>query len=358
MKTQDIFLDSNTGGAGVVAPSGLPMPLIIAEAGVNHEGSMDTAKRLIDEACEGGAHVIKFQTYKAATLASKDSPAYWDTTKEPTTSQYELFTRHDKFWKGEFEALKRHCDAAGIEFLSTPFDVESAGFLNDLMDVVKISSSDITNKPFIKYLCSLGKPIILSTGASYPHEVMEAVSWIEESGVPLALLHCVLNYPTLDENAGLGMISTLRRLFPGLVIGYSDHTMPGDMKVLETATLLGARILEKHFTHDKSLPGNDHYHAMDKHDLRRFVDSMQRIRAVVGRPNLVSLPSEEPARKNARRSLVAARNIPAGKTVDKADLTWKRPAHGISPRNYDEILGMKARADIAEDTVLRWNLLE
>ena len=358
MKTKDVFLDSNTGGAGVVAPSGLPMPLIIAEAGVNHEGSMDTAKRLIDEAREGGAHAIKFQTYKAATLASKDSPAYWDTTKEPTTSQYELFKRHDKFWKGEFESLKRHCDAAGIEFMSTPFDVESAAFLNDLMDVVKISSSDITNKPFIKHLCSFGKPIILSTGASYPHEIMEAVSWIEASGVPLALLHCVLNYPTLDENAGLGMIPTLRRLFPGLVIGYSDHTMPGDMKVLETATLLGARILEKHFTHDKTLPGNDHYHAMDKHDLRRFVDSMQRIRAVVGKPDIVSLPSEEPARKNARRSLVAARGIPAGKIIDKADLTWKRPAHGISPRNYDEILGMKARTDIAEDTVLRWNLLE
>ena len=358
MRTKDVFLNIHTGGAGVVAPSGLPMPLIIAEAGVNHEGSMETAKRLIDEACEGGAHAIKFQTYKAATLASKDSPAYWDTTKEPTTSQYELFTRHDKFWKSEFENLKRHCDSAGIEFMSTPFDVESAGFLNDLMEVVKISSSDITNKPFIKHLCSFGKPVLLSTGASYPHEIMEAVSWVEESGNPLALLHCVLNYPTLDENAGLGMISTLRQLFPHLVIGYSDHTMPGDMTVLETATLLGARILEKHFTHDKTLPGNDHYHAMDKRDLRRFVDSMARIQSIVGKPALVSLPSEEPARKNARRSLVAARNIPAGKTIDKDDLTWKRPAHGISPRNYDEILGMKARADIAEDTVLRWNLLE
>lgn len=358
MRTKDIFRDGHTGGADVVTPSGLPMPLIIAEAGVNHEGSMETARRLIDEAREGGAHAIKFQTYKAATLASRHSPAYWDTTKEPTASQYELFKRHDKFWKNEFEELKRHCDAAGIEFMSTPFDVESAGFLNDLMDVVKISSSDITNKPFIRHLCALGKPVILSTGASQPYEIMEAVSWIEESGVPLALLHCVLNYPTLDENAGLGMISSLRRLFPHLIIGYSDHTMPGDMTVLKTAALLGARILEKHFTHDKTLPGNDHYHAMDKHDLRRFVDAMQGIRSIVGKPDLVSLPSEEPARRNARRSLVAAGNIPAGKTLDKNDLTWKRPAHGISPRNYDEILGMKARQDIPEDTVLRWSLLE
>ena len=358
MKAKDIFQDIHTGRANVVAPSGLPMPLIIAEAGVNHQGSMQTPRRLIDEASEAGAHAINLQTNKAATLASRDSPAYWDTSKEPTTSQYELFKRHDKFWRSEFEALKRHCDAAGIDFMSTPFDVESAAFLNELMDVVKISSSDITNKPFIKYLCSFGKPVILSTGASYPYEIMEAVSWIEESGVPLALLHCVLNYPTLDENAGLGMIDSLRSLFPHLVIGYSDHTMPGDMSVLETAVLLGARILEKHFTHDKSLPGNDHYHAMDMRDLRRFVDSMRRIRTIVGTPDLTSLPSEEPARKNARRSLVAARDIPAGSRISRDDLTWKRPAHGISPRNYDEVLGMKARADIAEDTVLRWNLLE
>lgn len=141
----------------------IPAPYVIAEAGVNHEGSMEIARRLIDEAAAGGADAIKFQTYKAASLASKDSPAYWDTSKEPTRSQYELFKKHDSFWKNEFEALKKHCDAAGIAFMSTPFDVESAHFLNDLMEVFKISSSDITNKPFIRILCDFGKPIILST---------------------------------------------------------------------------------------------------------------------------------------------------------------------------------------------------
>lgn len=357
MRLTDIFTCEH-GCGEVVLPKGLPMPCIIAEAGVNHEGSMDTAKRLIDEACEGGAHAVKFQTYKAETLASKDSPAYWDTEKEPTTSQYALFRRHDSFWKKEFEALKRHCDAAGIEFLSTPFDTESAAFLNDLMEVVKISSSDITNKPFIRHLCAYGKPIILSTGASHAHEIMEAVSWIEETGVPLALLHCVLNYPTADENAGLGMISTLRRLYPRHIVGYSDHTLPADMRVLETAVLLGARILEKHFTHDKTLPGNDHYHAMDKEDLKRCIASLRRIRGMVGTPGLRSLPSEEPARKNARRSLVAARNIPAGSVIRESDLTFKRPAHGISPRHYDEVRGMRTRADIAEDSVLQWSMLE
>ncbi len=129
-------------------------PYIIAEAGVNHECDIDLAKRLIDEAREAGADAIKFQTYKADAIASKNSPAYWDTKKEPTQSQFELFQKYDKFWKSECEELKEHCDKAGIEFLSTPFDVESAKFLNDLMDVFKISSSDITNKPFIEYVCS------------------------------------------------------------------------------------------------------------------------------------------------------------------------------------------------------------
>lgn len=337
---------------------GVALPYIIAEAGVNHEGSMNTARRLIDEAAQGGAHAIKFQTYKANTLASKDSPAYWDLAKEPTTSQFALFQRHDAFWKDEFEALKKHCDTVGIAFMSTPFDVASAIFLNDLMDVYKISSSDITNKPFIECMCGFGKPIILSTGAAHLHEIAEAVGWIEAKGNALALLHCVLNYPTIDANAALGMIVGLQRHFPQHVIGYSDHTLPGDMKMLEVATVLGARILEKHFTHDKSLPGNDHYHAMDWRDLAGFCASIQRIVTAVGGYTVAALPGEEPARQHARRSLVAARCIAAGTVLCADDITWKRPAHGISPRNYDTVLGMKARENIEEDTVLQWRHVE
>jgi len=344
--------------ASPVSGDSIPKPYVIAEAGVNHEGSMDTARRLIDEAAEAGAQAVKFQTYKAATLASKDSPAYWDTGKEPTRSQYELFRKHDKFWKGEFEALKRHCDGAGIAFLSTPFDVESAMFLRDLMDVYKISSSDITNKPFIEFMCDFGKPVILSTGASLLHEIAEAVEWIEAKGNPLALLHCVLNYPTEDHNAGLGMIPALRRHFPQHCIGYSDHTLPRDMKVLEIAVLLGARILEKHFTHDKSLPGNDHYHAMDKEDLRLFWANMDRTLGIVGPLQVGAFASEEPARLNARRSLVTARPVRAGTRITREDVTWKRPAHGISPRNIESVLGMAARVDLEEDTVLQWKYLE
>lgn len=332
-------------------------PFIIAEAGVNHEGSMELARRLIDEAAEGGAHAIKFQSYKAETLASKDSPYYWDITKEPTRSQYELFKKYDKFWKKEYEELKLYCDNAGIEFMSTPFDIESATFLNDLMNVYKISSSDITNLPFIEFQCKFNKPIILSTGASYLWEIQEAVDIIERHGNALCLMHCVLNYPTQNRNANLGMIQGLKKHFPDHIIGYSDHTLPQDMEVIYAASLLGAKVIEKHFTHDKKLPGNDHYHAMDKEDLKRFWMKWALAEELLGSFKVMALSDEEPARINARRSLVAARFIPAGKIIEAEDLTWKRPAHGISPKDYKKILGKKTLIDIKEDTVLQMNML-
>ena len=333
-------------------------PYIIAEAGVNHEGSMTIAKRLIEEAKEGGADAIKFQTYKAETLASKNSPSYWDTRKEPTTSQFKLFKKHDKFWKEEFIELKKYCDKVGIEFMSTPFDIESSIFLNKLMDVFKISSSDITNKPFIEHICDFGKPIILSTGASNLYEIQEAVSWIESKGNPLALLHCVLNYPTEDINASLGMIKGLKEKFPNKLIGYSDHTLPKHMKVSEIATVLGAVIIEKHFTHDKSLEGNDHYHAMNKNDLILFNQKLDKTFEILGDFNVHSTKSQELSRKNARRSLVAKKSISKGKTIEKDDLTFKRPAFGISPRYISEVIGKKAKITIGEDDILQWSFIE
>tara|TARA_B110000483_G_scaffold228995_1_gene292566 strand:+ start:3775 stop:4830 length:1056 start_codon:yes stop_codon:yes gene_type:complete len=333
-------------------------PVIIAEAGVNHEGSMDTAKRLIDEAKLGGADAIKFQTYKASTIASKDSPSYWDLNQEPTTSQYELFKKHDKFWKKEYEELARYCEDADIEFMSTPFDVESVEFLNPLMSSFKVSSSDITNRPMIEKMAAYGKPMIVSTGASFLYEVQEAVSWIEEYEVPICLLHCVLNYPTPDEQANLGGILSLRERFPDIRVGYSDHTLPKDMKTLQAASLLGASLIEKHFTHDKSLPGNDHYHAMDYKDLQKFRNDWSHTMALLGENQIVSSPKEEIARLNARRSLVITKDLPKGHKLSKEDLTWKRPASGISPRNYHEVLGMTLTQGLLEDTVLKWGYLE
>jgi sialic acid synthase SpsE len=329
-------------------------PFVIAEAGVNHAGSLDLAFRLIDEAKEGAADAIKFQTYKAETLASVHSPSYWDTTKEPTRSQYELFKKYDTFCKSDYEALKRRCDDVGIEFLSTPFDTESAIFLNDLMGAFKISSSDITNRPFIELISSFQKPILLSTGASYLYEVEEALHWMAPSGVDVVLLHCVLNYPTPDEHAHLAVITELRERFPRHVVGYSDHTLPEDMSTLEIAWLLGASILEKHFTHDKSLVGNDHYHAMDKEDLKRFVAAVGRAQKLLGSQVKTVLPNECIARENARRSVVMARDVSRGQRLCAEDLTWKRPGKGIDPRFFHAVVGMVAQADLKADDVLTW----
>ena len=351
MKINDIFYGVQR-NSSILTP-----PYVIAEAGVNHEGDMGIARRLIDEAAEAGANAIKFQTYKAGMLASKNSPSYWDTTKEPTKSQFELFSKYDKFWKPEFEELKKHCDIVDIEFMSTPFDLESANFLSDLVDVFKISSSDITNKPFIKNIAAYGKPVILSTGASRSDEISEALEWIGLEKIPVALLHCVLNYPTMDSDSNLGMILGLRKQFPNVIVGYSDHTMPGDMKNLEIATLLGAQIIEKHFTHDKSLQGNDHYHAMDKTDLRTFFTRIGAVQAIIGQEEKDILDIEQSARLNARRSLVATRRITQGSSVSEADLTWKRPAHGVSPKYIDEVVGRIAAVTIEEDDIITWDML-
>ncbi len=329
-------------------------PYVIAEAGVNHEGKMELALRLIEEAAEAGSHAIKFQSYKASTLASRYSPSYWDTSKEETKSQHELFSKYDKFWKKEFEQLKVHCDKFGIEFLSTPFDLESAKFLSDLMPVFKISSSDITNKPFIEFICSFGKPIILSTGASNLREIKEAVSWIEKSKIPYSLLHCILNYPTENQNANLGMIMGLKQEFPEIVIGYSDHTLPQDMKNIFVATLLGAEIIEKHFTFDKSLPGNDHYHAMDKEDLSKFFEDISELNKLIGAKEVNYIDTEEISRKNARRSLVSTRKIESGEEITEKMLTFKRPAHGISPKDIGNVIGRVSKNVIEEDMPIQW----
>ena len=332
-------------------------PLIIAEIGVNHEGCMKTAFQLIDDATDAGADAVKFQTYKAEKLASRDSPAYWDTTLEKSDSQFKLFKKYDGFETKDYEKLKLRCDEVGVEFLSTPFDFDSVEFLSDMMDVFKISSSDITNKPLIEKICEHGKPVILSTGAADTNEIDEAVCWIDRFEVSVALMHCVLSYPTSDGDANLGMIQGLRQVYPDRIVGYSDHTMPGDMKTLEVATLLGAEIIEKHFTHDKNLPGNDHYHAMDVHDLKRFRRKVAKARIILGDEEKRALVDEEPARRNARRSLVTAMPIKAGTTLTTQMLTWKRPATGISPAFIDQVIGSTVRLDLDADEILYFDHL-
>lgn len=337
-------------------------PYIIAEIGVNHGGSLDLAKRLVDLAREGGADAAKFQTYKAERLASRHSPAYWDTTKETTTSQYLLFKKYDAFGPREYEALARHCERVGIDFVSTPFDEEAVDALDAMVPFFKVASADVTNLPLLRKVASTGKPVVLSTGASTLAEVDVAVTTLRNGGCTgLALMHCILNYPTDRAAAHLGMIEGLQRAFPEYLVGYSDHVVPesGGMAVLTTAYLLGAVILEKHFTHDKTLPGNDHYHAMDVDDLKQFVAHIADVRALIG-PEVHKRPleSETPARLHARRSIVLDKAVRSGEVITATHLTCKRPGTGISPLHWEEVIGMRARRDLDADTVLAWSDLE
>jgi sialic acid synthase SpsE len=332
-------------------------PYVIAEIGVNHGGSLDQARRLIDLAAEGGADAAKFQTYKAEHLASRYSPAYWDTSKETTTSQFELFKKYDSFGEVEYRMLADHCRGRGIEFLSTPFHDAAVDFLDPLMAFFKVASADLNNVQLLRKIGGKGKPVVLSTGAATRGEIDQAVATLEGAGSgPIALLHCVLNYPTDNGAAGLGVIKGLRHAYPDRIIGYSDHTVPDQaMTPLTVAYLLGAVVLEKHFTHDKTLPGNDHYHAMDVNDLKAFRRRIAEVRTLIGGGfDKVLIPAEETARLNARRSIVLSRDVTAGQTLTPEDLTCKRPGTGITADCWDQVIGRRTLRALPADTVLTW----
>lgn len=331
---------------------------IIAEIGVNYYDiatkynmSLEqAAKLMIIEAKNAGATAVKFQSYKADKIAAKDSPSYWDTTEEPTTNQRELFQKFDKFGAEEYRILADFCKAFDIEFMSTPFDLEAVEYLNELVTIHKISSSDLTNTPLLKKVASSGKPIVLSTGASTMEEVKQAVSTLEEAGAEkIILMHCILNYPTLNNNANLGMINDLKTL--GYELGYSDHTLPDDrMLILTTAVNLGCTWIEKHFTLDKTLQGNDHYHAMDPKDLEKFSENLELLGQVMGSDKKTYLPSEEISRLNARRSWVTNGPVKAGTLITEDNIIAKRPATGIS--TVENILGKTFTKDLPDDHIL------
>ncbi len=339
---------------------------LIAEIGVNYYdiakergiSNMDAAKLMVKEAADAGIHAVKFQTYKAGTLAAKQSPYYWDLSEEPTRSQYELFTKFDSFGYEEYKELKEYSDTVGIEFLSTAFDFESADYLDELMNVYKISSSDLSNIPFIEYQAKKNKPILLSIGASNKDEIERALAAIRKNtDAPVALLHCVLEYPTPLEDANLLKIRTLAHDFPDVFIGYSDHTKPTpDCDVIKTAYNLGAVLVEKHFTLDKTLKGNDHYHAMDPEDARAILSSIERLDMLRGNGELRCLDTESAARSNARRSIVSNGSIKKGSVITSDMLTYKRPGTGISPDRADEVIGCVAAVDIEDDTILQENM--
>lgn len=362
------MMENKTAESGIINRILQGKFVLIAEIGVNyydiaakeHISSMDAAKKMIKAAAEEGIHAVKFQSYKAETLAAKQSPAYWDRTKEHSATQYELFRKYDAFGYEEYRELSGYCQECGIEFLSTAFDTDAADYLDGLMGVYKISSSDLNNLPFIAYQAKKQKPVILSAGASDAQEIGQAAACIRTyNDKPLVLMHCVLEYPAPYAHANLNKIQALKKRYPDFYIGYSDHTVSDACAdVIKTAYLLGAQVIEKHFTLDKQLPGNDHYHAMDPQDARKILDGIAFIDQLRGSEEIVCLPGEEAARKNARRSCVSAAFIKAGTPVTQELLLCKRPGTGIAPNDIEQLTGKRAKIDIQPDTVLQWDMFE
>ncbi len=345
--------------------------VLIAEIGVNYYDiatkmnitPMEAAKLMIDKAKEAGIHAVKFQTYKADTLAAKASPYYWDLKEEPTKSQHDLFMKFDSFGYKEYKELSEYANKLGIEFLSTAFDFESADYLDDLMKVYKISSSDLSNLPFIEYQAKKNKPMLLSIGASNEDEIDAAINTIRANNdKTLVLLHCVLEYPTPYGHANLNKIVSIKEKYKNrddIIIGYSDHTKPDACyDVQKTAYNLGAIVIEKHYTLDKTLKGNDHYHAMDPIDAKNIINGINFISSMRGTYDLKCLDTELKARSNARRSIVSQGNIKAGSSITKEMITYKRPGTGISPTEIDKVIGKIALKDIKDDTILSYDMFK
>lgn len=340
---------------------------LIAEMGVNFYDTakqlnispLEAAKLYIDKAAEAGIDCAKFQSYKANTIVSKNSPAYWDTTKEATKTQYELFQKFDGFGEAEYKELCDYTHSKGMDFTSTPFDYASADYLYDMVDFYKISSSDLSNIPFIKHIAAKGKPMVVSVGAAYLSEVDEAIRAMKEVGNnDISILHCVLSYPTDPKNANLKIIETLKKVFPDVKVGFSDHVAPDPtMMTLATAYILGSEIIEKHFTLDKTLTGNDHYHSGDPEDFKKARANFNMIDTVLGNPEKTVLDCELVPRREARRSLVLTRSMKAGEKITEKDIMPKRPGTGISPKYTDIVLGRAVKQDLEEDTILTWDMV-
>lgn len=331
---------------------------IIAEVGKNHKGSIERAKELIWEAAGAGADAVKFQSYRAETLVTRDAPRYWD-EDEPTGTQFAVFKETDSFGEEDFVVLHRECERAGIVFLSTPFDLEYVDFLNDIgMAAFKVASADLTNLPLLIRVAEKGRPVVLSTGAATEQEVIDAVKTVQSVGnEQIVLLHCVLSYPTPLDAANLKRIPALAASFPNCVIGWSDHVIAAPTAPVPSAAVaVGARVVEKHFTLRTAWPGDDHYHSVDPAGLAVMVENIRAVEKALGTGDIRFSDIEEEARKYARRSIVAVRDIPAGSTIGREQLIMKRPGTGISPTEIESVIGSVAKVDIAEDSVLQWDM--
>ncbi|MFH1216575.1 MAG: N-acetylneuraminate synthase [Pseudomonadota bacterium] len=327
---------------------------IIAEAGVNHNGDLALAKKLVEAAAEAGADAVKFQTFKAENLVAASAPkaAYQKKTTGADESQLEMLKKLE-LSEADFIELQAHCVTHNILFMSTPFDLESIDFLASLgLEIFKIPSGELTNLPYLKKIGGLGKDIILSTGMADLAEVEAAIAVLLQAGADqerIALLHCNTEYPTPYEDVNLRVLETLRTTLH-LRVGYSDHTLGIEVPI--AAVALGAEIIEKHFTLDKKMPGPDHQASLEPGELRRMVQSIRHIETALGRKEKKTTPSEQHNRVIARKSIVAAQAIRKGEMLSNTNLTVKRPGTGISPMQWDRVIGKPASQNFAKDELI------
>lgn len=325
---------------------------IIAEAGVNHNGSMELAKKMVVEAKEAGADYIKFQTFQPEKLVSKyaDKAEYQKKTTGSEESQLEMLKKL-ALTQMDFRELKDYCDQVGIGFISTPFDMESIDFLESLdMDFWKIPSGEITNLPYLIKIAETGRPIVMSTGMCQMEEIEDALTWLKNSGAgEITLLHCNTQYPTPMEDVNLNAMQSLKRQFH-LSVGYSDHTQGIEVPI--AAAALGATVIEKHFTLDQKMEGPDHRASLEPEELAAMVRGIRNIEKALGSGEKGVTPSEIKNRAVARKSIVAAGSIRKGEQFTEDNLTVKRPGNGISPMNWFEVLGKTAKRDYIEDELI------
>jgi len=333
-------------------------PYFIAELAINFYDSakilgispLEAAKLYIDAAKGSGADAVKFQAFKADSSVSKRVP----------DSSHAFLKEYDSFGSVEHRTLAEYAKSKGIDYMCTAFDFDSADYLEELTPIYKVASPDLSYLPLLRHIAAKGKPMIMSVGAAYLSEIDEAVRVVTEAGCPdITLLHCVSVYPCLYEDANLNVITTLKRVFPNVRIGYSDHTVPDEnMAVLATAYLLGAEVIEKHFTLDKTIPGDlVHYSSGDPGDFAKAAENFKFIDRILGSGEITVLDCEMSGRIDGRRSLVLTRDMKAGDIIEKADLADKRPATGIPPELSGVVIGRKVCMDLPEDTVLTWDML-
>lgn len=327
---------------------------VIAEAGVNHNGDVGLARQLVDAAVAAGADAAKFQTFKAERVASTGArkAAYQTATTGGTESQLDMIRRLE-LGAEQFRDLKLHCDEVGIQFLSTPFDHDSVDLLCELnVPAFKVPSGEITNLELLRHISGKGKPVILSTGMANLEEVERAVATLLSAGAPaLAILHCVSNYPAADADVNLRAMATMAAHF-GVPVGYSDHTLGIEISV--AAAALGAAIIEKHFTLDRTLSGPDHRASLDPAGLGDMVSGIRRAEAALGDGIKRPRPAEEDTRRAARRSLFVDRSLQAGVEIAPSDIVALRPGDGIGVEELDRVVGRRTTRELTTGDKLAW----